>query len=162
MIGEGMASSKIWIEMLRLSDMLNEQILQFMDHDVSYIYFVRSWFFPCVTPMHTTSALLGCSYICRVARLFIFRPKIPIRVSFGGPWKGKCLWVYFYFIWNILLPFGIHSLWSFGIFPVLVYLDQSKSGNPVHSYFLRTHNLSLNPTEAQINHSGFFSDKVSR
>jgi hypothetical protein len=26
----------------------------------------------------------------RVARRFILRPKIPIRVYFGGPWDGKC------------------------------------------------------------------------
>jgi hypothetical protein len=26
----------------------------------------------------------------RVARWFIFEPKIPIWVHCGGPWKGKC------------------------------------------------------------------------
>jgi hypothetical protein len=26
----------------------------------------------------------------RVARWFILRPKIPIRVDFGGPWNGQC------------------------------------------------------------------------
>jgi hypothetical protein len=30
---------------------------------------------------------LGCRM---VARLFIFLPKITIRVYFGGPWNGKC------------------------------------------------------------------------
>jgi hypothetical protein len=25
----------------------------------------------------------------RVARWYIFKPKIPIRVNFGGPWNGK-------------------------------------------------------------------------
>jgi hypothetical protein len=36
---------------------------------------------------------------CRVARWFIFKPKIPIWVNFGGPWNGKC--------WYILGPYGI-------------------------------------------------------
>jgi hypothetical protein len=55
----------------------------------------------------------------RVARWYIFKPKIPIWVFIGGPWNGKCLY--------ILQSFGRHSLciWyilcSFGIFfPVLV------------------------------------------
>jgi hypothetical protein len=34
-----------------------------------------------------------------VARWFVFKPKIPILVKFGGPWNGKCL-LYFG-------PFGI-------------------------------------------------------
>jgi hypothetical protein len=28
-----------------------------------------------------------------VARWFIFKPEIPIRVKFGGPWNGKCCYV---------------------------------------------------------------------
>jgi hypothetical protein len=48
----------------------------------------------------------------RVARWFVFIPKLPIWVIFGGPWSGKC--------WHILCPFGIFSaiwynLWPFGI-----------------------------------------------
>jgi hypothetical protein len=35
----------------------------------------------------------------RVARWFVFKPKIAIWVNFGGPWNGKC--------WYLLLPFGI-------------------------------------------------------
>jgi hypothetical protein len=38
--------------------------------------------------------------IIMVARWFIFIPKIPIWVFFGGPWTGKCC----------------HILWPFGIF----------------------------------------------
>jgi hypothetical protein len=34
----------------------------------------------------------------RVARWFVFKPKIPIWVIFGGPWNGKC--------WYILWSFG--------------------------------------------------------
>jgi hypothetical protein len=29
----------------------------------------------------------------RVARWFLFKPKIPIWVNFGGPWKGKRLYI---------------------------------------------------------------------
>jgi hypothetical protein len=50
----------------------------------------------------------------RVARWFIFKPKIPIWVNFGSPWNRKCC--------HILQPFGIHlhtsiwyNLWPFGI-----------------------------------------------
>jgi hypothetical protein len=34
----------------------------------------------------------------RVARWFVFKPKIPTLVKFGGPWNGKCCYS--------LLPFG--------------------------------------------------------
>jgi hypothetical protein len=48
----------------------------------------------------------------RVARWFILKPKIPIRVHFGAPWKGKCFYIYdhleyFMAIW--------YNLWHFGI-----------------------------------------------
>jgi hypothetical protein len=36
---------------------------------------------------------------CRVARWFIFIPKIPVWVHFGGSWNRKC--------WYILSTFGI-------------------------------------------------------
>jgi hypothetical protein len=26
----------------------------------------------------------------RVDRWFVFKPKIPVLVKFGGPWNGKC------------------------------------------------------------------------
>jgi hypothetical protein len=35
----------------------------------------------------------------KVARWFVFKPKIPIWENFGGPLNGKC--------WCILWPFGI-------------------------------------------------------
>jgi hypothetical protein len=53
----------------------------------------------------------------RVARRYIFVPKLPIWVNFGGPWNGKC--------WHIFCPIGIFNgyliyfrviwyiLWSF-------------------------------------------------
>jgi hypothetical protein len=50
---------------------------------------------------------------CRVARWFVFEPKIPIWVNFGGSCYGKS--------WYVLLPFGLFTaigniLWPFGIF----------------------------------------------
>jgi hypothetical protein len=47
----------------------------------------------------------------RVATWFVFRPKIPIWVNFGGPWIGKC--------WDILCSFGIfygHLVYFFAIY----------------------------------------------
>jgi hypothetical protein len=62
----------------------------------------------------------------RVARWFVFKPKIPIWVNFGGACYGKSILrpseifyghlVYFVVIWYIFPRFGI--------------LDQEKSGNP--------------------------------
>jgi hypothetical protein len=53
----------------------------------------------------------------RVARWYIFKPKIPIWVNFGGPWIGK-RW-----------PSGnLVVIWS--IFPRLVSCVNKKSGNP--------------------------------
>jgi hypothetical protein len=45
--------------------------------------------------------------ICRVARWFIFIPKIPIWVNFGLPLNGKYWYRYCLTIRNILRPFGI-------------------------------------------------------
>jgi hypothetical protein len=72
----------------------------------------------------------------KVARWYIFIPKLRIWVDFGGPWNGKC--------WHILLPIGIfygnliyfmviwYNLWSFWyIFPCFGMMYQGKSGNPV-------------------------------
>jgi hypothetical protein len=51
----------------------------------------------------------------RVARwLAYFHTKNPNLDTFRGPWNGVL--VYLMSIWNILRPFGKHSLCSFGIF----------------------------------------------
>jgi hypothetical protein len=63
---------------------------------------------------------------CRVARWFVFKPKIPIGVNFGRSCNGKS--------WRVLWPFSLfyghckclmaiwYILWSFGLFfPVLVF-----------------------------------------
>jgi hypothetical protein len=91
----------------------------------------------------------------RVARPYIFIPKVQIWMYFGGPWNGKCwqiLWVFGIFkaiwyiihkaIWYILWLFVIfygHLVYFYGhlahfalicyIFPVLVCRAYS-SGNP--------------------------------
>jgi hypothetical protein len=40
--------------------------------------------------IHGFDLLHGSSVRTRVARWFIFKPKIPIWVNFGGPYIGKC------------------------------------------------------------------------
>jgi hypothetical protein len=39
---------------------------------------------------------------CWVARWFVFKPKIPIWVNFGGSCDGRCRYTYFMVIWSIL------------------------------------------------------------
>jgi hypothetical protein len=43
----------------------------------------------------------------RVARWFVFKPKIPIWVNFGGPSNGKCCFGIFYWY--------LDNVWQFGI-----------------------------------------------
>jgi hypothetical protein len=50
-------------------------------------------------------------FLSRVARWFIFKPKIPIWVNLLGPWNGECWHVFGYLenftaIWNILWQIG--------------------------------------------------------
>jgi hypothetical protein len=45
----------------------------------------------------------------RVARWYLFKPKIPIWLNFGGASELKML-VYFMVIWNILQPFGTFNV----------------------------------------------------
>jgi hypothetical protein len=58
--------------------------------------------------------LAGAEVLRRVARWFVFKPKIPIWVNFGGSCNGKswyilcpyglfyCYWKYFMVIWYVL------------------------------------------------------------
>jgi hypothetical protein len=78
-----------------------------------------------------------------VARWFVFKPKIPIWVSFGG----SCYAKYWYILWPFGLVYGHwkyfmaiwYILWKLGIFsPVFGILDQEKSGNPVSSHLRGT------------------------
>jgi hypothetical protein len=75
--------------------------------------------------------------VFRVARCYIFRPKIAIWVNFGWSCNWRCRYTYFMDIWSILRPFlyifhghlvyfGV--IWS--IFPNFGILYQEKSGNP--------------------------------
>jgi hypothetical protein len=74
----------------------------------------------------------------RVARWFVFKPKIPILVNFEGLWNGECWNVLFFghlehftVTWYILWPIGnLVGIWytyipRFGICTV-----SKKSGNP--------------------------------
>jgi hypothetical protein len=72
----------------------------------------------------------------RVARWIIFKPKIPIWLNFGGPQIGKCLYIYFMAIWNIIRRFWIfyyhlvHFVFIWYIFSSFGIKYQEKSGNP--------------------------------
>jgi hypothetical protein len=63
-----------------------------------------------------------CGYESRVARRYIFKPKIQLWVNFGGSYNRRC--------WYILCPFGrfcghlVHYLVIWHIFPVLVCCDK--------------------------------------
>jgi hypothetical protein len=91
---------------------------------------------PSVLPFlsqNVANASPGADY--RVARWFVFKTKNPNLGQFWKSLEWKML-LYFMIIWNILWPFGIMygSLVQFVviwyIFPILVCLDQAKSGNP--------------------------------
>jgi hypothetical protein len=83
-------------------------------------------------PRGFSISLQGCS---RVARWYIFKPKILIWVNSEGSYNGTCwyiIWtfgiffgrlVYFATIWYILRVFGI-------FFPSFGMLYQETSGNP--------------------------------
>jgi hypothetical protein len=60
----------------------------------------------------------------RVARLFVFKPKIPLWVNFGEPYIGKCLHVYMIFIF---IGYGMTICY---VFPHFGIKHQEKSGNP--------------------------------
>jgi hypothetical protein len=79
----------------------------------------------------------------RVARWFVFKPKIPIWVNFGAPYIGKCLYISWPF-WNILRTWWIfyygnllHLVLIWCIFSGFGILYREKSGNPA-SKFLST------------------------
>jgi hypothetical protein len=57
----------------------------------------------------------------RVARWFVFKPKIQIWVNFGGSWNGRC----WYILWTLGPFYGFcYILWKFGIVRGnLVYLS---------------------------------------
>jgi hypothetical protein len=84
--------------------------------------------YACRTKKHSCS-LYFCS---RVARWFIFKPKIPIWVYFGGTRNVKCcyiLWPFGMFCGH-LVQFKAGSLWSFCIFFPFWYVCTMKIWQP--------------------------------
>jgi hypothetical protein len=70
----------------------------------------------------------------RVARWFLFRPKIPIWVYFGGSWNRKCCYIFwsfgiFYDHWVYIMAFA-HFIVIWYIFTSFGISYQEKSGNP--------------------------------
>jgi hypothetical protein len=59
----------------------------------------------------TFAVLQDNGFTARVARWFVFKPKIPIWVNFGSPWRGN----FWYILWSFVL-FYIHILCPFGMF----------------------------------------------
>jgi hypothetical protein len=75
-------------------------------------------------------------FTIRVARWFLFRPKIPIWVYFGGPWNGKFWYICIFWSFGIFYDHWVY-FWAFVnsvviwyIFPHFGTLHQEKSGNP--------------------------------
>jgi hypothetical protein len=69
----------------------------------------------------------------RVARWFVFKPKIPIWVNFGEPWNGKrwhILWSFGIFYGHFGIFYGHLYLVIWYIFPRFGILCQEKSGSP--------------------------------
>jgi hypothetical protein len=93
------------------------------------------------------SKKLSVLYCTRVARWFVFKPKIPIWVNFGGSYRMENARIfydhlkYFTVIWYILWPFGnVVVIWY--IFLRFGILCQEKSGNYV-LYRKKRRNLKL-------------------
>jgi hypothetical protein len=93
----------------------------------------------------------------RVARWFVFKPKIKIWIKFRGPWRGKCC--------HILWPFGIFychlvyfiavwcSLWSFGIYFPFWYVCTKKNLATLRQSFEKTHNQFTFPPNLSSTHT---------
>jgi hypothetical protein len=77
-----------------------------------------------------------------------FQTKNPTWGKFWRALQMKML-VYFMTIWIILWPFGIiygrlvYFVVIWYIFPILVFLDQEKSGNPARAHKKHCHNGDL-------------------
>jgi hypothetical protein len=85
-----------------------------------------------------------------VARWFVFKPKIPIWVNFGGSCDGRFWYILWplglsnchlvYFIWSFKLPFGtlylVFQIAIWYIFPVLVSFLKKNLATLVFACFL--------------------------
>jgi hypothetical protein len=94
-----------------------------------------------------------------VARLYIFKPKIPIWVNFGGSCNRRC--------WYILWPFGLLycNLVYFAViwytyFPRFCMLYQEKSGNPASTVHLYLHMCSNPYQEKVVGRNVFFEQSL--
>jgi hypothetical protein len=104
-------------------------------HHPKYASLANKTFFGKLPIICPVSSIHLCLRI-RVARWFVFKPKIPIWVNFGGSSNGKS--------WYNLWPFGLlYGHWKYFMAKYLVYfvviwylaprfgiLYQEKSGNP--------------------------------
>jgi hypothetical protein len=67
--------------------------------DILWYFSLRNCLTVSLVPASLSSGSARNAFNDRVARCYIFKPKIPIWVKFGGSWNGKCCY--------ILWPFGI-------------------------------------------------------
>jgi hypothetical protein len=128
-------------------------LAKFCEFEVCICKIIWFWFQIAKLIFHETQ-LLGL-WFKNVMWLYV--PHTRQYTYFGGPWNGKCWYVYRHLkyltaIWYILCPFGIscvhlvyfvvnwYILWSFGIFCCHLVnffrfsmLYPEKSGNPVKS-----------------------------
>jgi hypothetical protein len=108
----------------------------------SLVCFYKKKFLDEKTLLHTLSAsvvfVMLRSYVgIRVARWYVFKPKIQLWVNYGELWNEKIWNILHMAIWNILRPFCIPILWPFGnlvavwhVSPRFGILLKEKSGNP--------------------------------
>jgi hypothetical protein len=77
---------------------------------------------------------------CRVARWFIFKPKIPIWVNFEGLWNGECWHVFGHLenfaaiLYTLWLIDNLVAIWY--IFPPFWYIVATKMWQPRSLVFL--------------------------
>jgi hypothetical protein len=66
----------------------------------------------------------------RVARWYIFRPKIVIWINFGGPCNGRCY--YILLVYGLLIHFMTiwYVLWQIGVFSPCWYIVPRKIWQP--------------------------------
>jgi hypothetical protein len=99
--------------------------------DINYIHYLAPGHSRLFSPESTIFCARvwwnGIGIASRVARWFVFNPKKPFWVNFGGPYLDWKMFIHiFMFIWNILWRFGkfYEPFSGFGI------MYQEKSGNP--------------------------------
>jgi hypothetical protein len=92
----------------------------------AFAFFVARCWLRCLVFLRPHNKYITCCFV-RVARWYIFIPKILICPHFGEPWNGNEGIVYghleyFTAMWYILLPFGIfygHLVYFMAIWYIL-------------------------------------------